>query len=51
MHVSLSIEIIKVHHNAQLRRNYGKQLFAFTVEDKSFKGGLLALPEGLSHRN
>ena len=37
----------QANHNAQIRRNYGKQSFAFTVEYKTFQGGLLALPQGI----
>jgi hypothetical protein len=36
---------LQVNHNAQIRRNDSKQSYAFTVEDKTFKGGLLAFPQ------
>jgi hypothetical protein len=38
---------LQVNHNAQIRRNNGKQSHAFIVEDKTFKGGLSAFPQGL----
>ena len=41
------LKYLQVNHNAEIWRNYVKWPCGFTVEDKIFKGGKLAFPQGI----